>query len=79
MPACLPEQLCSSSVGSASAVPHSSSSSPAGAFASRLRTAASCSGEARWEADAIAISSLVRSSRARTSGSAWNGFAEERR
>ena len=51
----------------------------AGAFASRLRTAASCSGEARCEADAIAISSLVRSSRARTSGSAWNGFAEERR
>ena len=51
----------------------------AGALASRLRTAASCSGEARWDADAIAISSVVRSSRARTSGSAWNGFAEERR
>ena len=76
MPACLPEQLCCSGVGSA---PHSSSSSPAGAFASRLRTAASCSGDARWDADAIAISSVVRSSRARTSGSAWNGFAEERR
>ena len=76
MPACLPEQLCCSGVGSA---PHSSSSSAAGAFASRLRTAASCSGDARWDADAIAISSVVRSLRARTSGNAWNGFADERR
>ena len=76
MPACLPEQLCSSGVGSG---PHSSSSSAAGAFSSRLRTAASCAGEARCDADAIAISSLVKSSRARTSGSAWKGLAEERR
>src|SRR3989337_3069405 len=81
MPACLPEQLCSTAVGPKPnpAVPHSSSSSCAGAFASRLRTAASCSGEPRCEAEAIAISSVVRASRARTSGSAWKGFAEDRR
>ena len=59
--------------------PHSRSSSVASAFASSDRTGSSCSGRARWEAEAIAISLGLRSSRARTSGSAWNGFAEERR
>ena len=42
--------------------PHSSRPRPPEP-SSRLRTAASWSGEARWEADAIAISSVVRSSR----------------
>ena len=43
------------------------------------RTAASCSGAARCDAQAIAISRSSRSGRARTSGSAWIGFADERR
>ena len=81
IPACFPEQLCSIRVGPASAprVPHSRSSSPAGAFASRLRTASSCSGRARWDAHAIAISVSSRSVRARKSGRAWTGFTELRK
>ena len=51
----------------------------AGAAASSARTRASCSGRARCDAHAIAISRSSRSGRARTSGSAWIGFAEERR
>ena len=49
---------------------------PSRAGSARRRAAL---GEARCDAEAIAISSVVRSSRARTSGSAWNGFADERR
>ena len=59
--------------------PHSSSSSAAGASERRRRTTASCSGAARCEAQASAISSSSRSGRARTTGSAWIGFADERR
>ena len=47
--------------------------------ASSARTASSCSGGARCEAQAIAISRSSRSGLARTSGSAWSGFADERR
>src|SRR6188474_2485979 len=62
-----------------SSVPHSSSSSRAGASARSRRTTASCSGAARCEAHISAISSSSRSGRARTAGSAWIGFADERR
>ena len=43
------------------------------------RTASSCSGSARCEAQAIAISRSSMSGLARASGSAWSGFADERR
>src|SRR5687768_15045636 len=80
MPACLPEQLWwSGSGGRPSWTPHSSSRSRAGAVERSRRTASSCSGSARCEAHAIATSRSPRSSRARTSGSAWIGFDEERR
>ena len=43
------------------------------------RTTASCSGVAPCEAQASATCSSSRSGRARTTGSAWSGFADERR
>ena len=72
----LPEHVCSSGVGSG---PVSRSASVAGAAASNARTASSCSGRCPCDAHAIAISRSSRSGRARTSGSAWSGFAAERR
>ena len=75
-PACFPEQLWWIGEGSA---PHSRSSSVAPAFASRLRAASSCSGRARCDAHAIAISVGSRSGQARTTGTAWIGFAALRR
>src|SRR5581483_6380095 len=80
MPACLPEQLWKIfSGGRPSCRPSSRSSCVASARFSRRLTASSCSGVAWCDAHAIAISLASRSSRARTSGSAWIGFDELRR
>ena len=79
IPAWLPEQLLwIRSGGRPSCGPSSRSSCVASARASSAATAATCSGVSRCEAQAIASSSSGRSSRARTSGSAWSGFEDER-
>ena len=74
-------RACRSSCGGASSAsaPHSSSSSPAGAFASSASTAATCSGRPGATRRRSRGRGRRGRSRARASGSAWNGFAAERR
>ena len=79
MPACLPEQLWKTgSGGRLSWSPQSSSSSLPPVAASNRRTASTCSGVPKCDAEAIASSSSLRFSNARARGSACRGFAEER-
>ena len=79
IPACFPEQLCRSALGrlalGAALELVLAGRAP---WRAATRTASSCSGRPDGRRDAIASSRSSRSGLARTTGSAWIGFADER-